>query len=923
MGMCKLNHKYLALLVTFVLCACECIAADVVVVTALRCDDRVQPVGVDDTTPTLGWQLRSKRRGVSQSAYQVRVASSGDLLAADTADLWDSGRIKSDRSYSIEYRGKPLRSSQPYYWAVRVWDEQGQASPWSKPAKFVTGLLSPKAWRAKWITMEWSNDDPLPIFRKTALLTKTIRRAEIHICGLGQYELRLNGQRVGDRVMDPGWTNYRKTCLYSSYDVTDLLVQGENAIGVMLGNGMYNVVGGRYVKFKGSFGPPKLICQMHVTFADGSRQVIASDATWKCAAGPITFTCIFGGEDCDARREQQGWDAPGFDDSAWAASSVCEGPGGTLVAQTAPPVKVADTLRAVTIKRLDDGRYEADCGINLSAQVVVKVSGKPGDEVTVTCGERSGVPWKDHSYTYTLKGEGEEILRPRFTFSSLQYIYITGVTRAGDEDDGVEKPLLLEASSEFITSSATDAGAFECSNKLLNDINAMIDRSVRSNLHHVLMDCPHREKLGWLEVAHLMGPSILYNRDAHSFYRKICRDTSESQLDDGLVPDIAPEYVRFKEGFFESAEWGSASVQLPWLLYRWYDDRDVLQKQYETMKRYVRYLAESRNGQGLAKPGLGDWYEWVGGEKGHGWATLTPPELPATAFFYDNARIVTRVAKLLGQDADVAEFQKLAQQVRKDFLRAYYKPSSRSVANGSQAALATALYFELVPEEDRGHILANLLDELKKTGYQQTAGEICFRMLLQTLADAGRSDVVFRIISRTDSPGYGHLLKLGFKTLSERLDRPGTSMNHCMWGHPQEWFQKSILGIGQAPDSLGFKHLVLRPEPVGDLTSASGYYDSMHGRIESRWKIENGRFHWEVTVPPNATAEVHVPAIESDAVTEGDQLAAQVEGIKFIRNERPSDPTLASQRAVFEIGSGSYRFRSPIAQKAYQLPQEK
>ena len=876
----------------------------------LRCQYASEPLAVDVTSPHLSWKLQGTGRDQHQVAYQILAASSADKLARDEGDLWDSGKQVSGETNQIPYGGRALESRRQAFWKVRVWGADGRVSPWSQAASWTMGLLNPKDWQAKWITANRTDRDPLPIFRKSVKLNKPVKQAVLHICGLGHYELSVNGRRVGDRQMDPGWTNYRKTCLYSSYDVTSLMHAGDNAIGVMLGNGMYNVPGGRYTKFKGSFGPPKLICQMHVTFADGSTQVVGSDETWKYAPGPIVFTCIFGGEDYDARREQAGWDRPGFDDGAWSPAAVCDGPGGTLVAQYAPPVKMAGYLPAAAIQRLGDGEYEIDCGTNLSARPVIKVTGSAGSRVVITVAEKRGQPWTangGHIYTCTLKGAGEEVFRPRFTYFSFRYLYISGVDRAGDVAGAAQRPLLLEAGSEFLTSSATAVGGFECSNALFNDINAMIDRSVRSNLQSVLTDCPHREKLGWLEVAHLMGPSIFYHRDVCRLYQKISRDTAEAQLDNGLVPDISPEYTRFSGGFFESPEWGSACVQVPNLLYTWYGDLVTEERRYETMKRYTRYLASTRNEKGLVKPGLGDWYDWTP-EKGHvGASQLTPAELPATAFLYDNARIVARVAERLRETQDAAQFDGLARQVRQDFIRAYYKPVEHSVATGSQASLATALHFDLVPEEDRADVLANLVAELERAQYRQSTGEVCFRMLVQALADGGRSDVVYRMINRTDAPGYGHMLKLGFKTLSERWDKPGSSMNHCMFGHIQEWFQQSIIGIRQAPDGIAFNRLLLRPEPVGDLTSASGYYDSVRGRIESHWRIEDGRFHWRIEVPPNTTAEVYVPTVDAERVTEGGRPVKQTAGVTFLRAE----PAEGVGRAVFKVGSGEYEFRSP------------
>jgi len=911
----------IAIILTFGLSISGAVVAQTVYATnnltpvELSCEYAVNPLGMDVKNPRLSWTLESAKRGQSQTAFRILVASSEEALAKDKGDLWDSGKVASNETIQVLYRGRPLKPSQQVFWKVRVWDNAGNASAWSRPASWTMGLLNKADWQAQWITANRTDKDPLPVFRKSFKLGQPVRRAIVHICGLGHYELHINSRRVGDYEMEPGWTNYRKTCLYSSYDVTKMLKSRDNVIGVMLGNGMYNVPGGRYTKFKGTFGPPKLICQMHITFADGSTGIIVSDETWKWSPGPILFTCIYGGEDYDARQEQPGWDGPGFDDSTWLAASICEGPGGNLVAQYAPPVKVADYLPAAAIKRLEEGKYEVDCGTNLSARPVRKGRGPAGSKVVITCAEKRGQPWLQnggHVYNYILKGDGEEIFRPRFTYFSFQYLYILGVDRPGDAKSGSQRALLLEAGSEFLTSSAKAVGSFECSNPLLNDINAMIDRSVRSNLQSVVTDCPHREKLGWLEVPHLMGPSIFYHRDVHLLYRKICRDTTESQLDNGMVPDIAPEYTRFSGGFFESPEWGSACVQLPELLYKWYGDDAIEQQQYETMKRYTLYLASTRNEDGLAKPGLGDWYDWTPQDGHKGASQLTPGGLPATAFLYDNALILNRVAERIGNETDTIEFDNLARQVKQAFIKAYYEPTSHSIATGSQASLATALYYDLVPEEDRKNVLANLVQKLEKVQYKQSTGEVCFRMLVQALAEGGRSDVVYRMINRTDAPGYGHMLKLGFKTLSERWDKPGSSMNHCMFGHIQEWFQNSILGIRQTPDSVGFKRLLLRPEPVGELTSASGYYDSIRGRIESRWRIEDDNFHWRITVPANTTAEVYVPTANPETITEGNQPIAQSQGVVFLRIEPTSGTKKNIRRAVFDVSSGKYEFRSRL-----------
>lgn len=741
--------------------------------------------------------------------------------------------------------------------------------------KNAANVLSPEDWKAQWIG---GAGPALPIFRKVfTTADKPIRKAVVFVCGLGQFELSLNGAKVGDHFLDPGWTNYRKTCLYVPFDITGSVWPGPNAFGVMLGNGMYNVKGGRYIKFKGSFGDPKLILQVRIDYADGSSEIVVTDASWKTYRSPITFSCIYGGEDYDARLEQPGWDTPEFDDAQWKPAQTVEGPGGVLRVSEAPPITVAETLRAEAYKRTGEGAYWVDLGQNLSARPFLKVNGKAGQSVTVQVGELPDKPWQGHSYTYTLKGEGEELFRPRFTYFGFQYLFINGADRPGEASKDGERPVLLEAGADFVTSSAPQVGSFQCDYALFNDIEAMINRSVRSNLQSVLTDCPHREKLGWLEVPHLMGPSIFYHFDVSGLYRKICRDTTESQLENGMVPDIAPEYTRFSEGFFESAEWGSASVQIPWFLYRWYGDKEILERQYDTMAGYTRYLASTRNPQGLAKGGLGDWYDWTP-EKGHnGYSQRTPLELTASVMLYDNARILSEIPNA----PDKEEFAALAQQVRADFLRAYYDPQKQSVATGSQAALACGLFFGLVPEEDRGAVLENLVKAVESEQYRPTTGEVCFRFLVQSLAEAGRSDVVYRMIDRTDPPGYGCMLrKYNLKTLSEQWDKPGSSLNHCMFGHIQEWFQAYLLGIRQAKDSIGFERLHIAPTPVGNIRDVQGYYDSPKGRIGVHWKKINNDFSLEVAIPENTSADIVLPVSAAANITESEKPVQHVKVVE-------------------------------------------
>ena len=828
-----------------------------------RVNNRVEPVGINEDRIVFSWNLSDPTPNTQQTAYRITVE-----------DRWDSGWVESAQSIEIPYAGKKLRSSTRYHWSVEVKNNRGEISLLKKPASFTTGILRPDDWKAQWISIDRTDKDPLPIFRKSFDIdpTKKIETAIVHICGLGHFDLHLNGEKVGDHFIDPGWTNYHKTRLYVSFDLTDSLKPGNNALGVLLGNGMYNVPGGRYVKFTGSFGLPEMIAQLHVRYTDGREQVIGSDESWKASLGPIIFSCVYGGEDVDNRRIEDGWDKPGFDDAHWTHATIvprAEGYSATFQAQEAPPMIVAATKQPETLTRLPDGRYVADFGYNFSGRPRVLLKGKPGQSATVKTAELINRVWNGHSYTLTLRSDEEELLLPKFTYFSFQFLYIEGAVLEEDRTAAdADQPTLVSAQADFTTSSAEIVGAFECSNELFNEIDLMIDRSVRSNLASVLTDCPHREKLGWLEVAHLMGPSIMSRYNIHNLYRKICQDMTESQLENGLIPCIAPEYTRFQGGFFHSPEWGSASVQIPWLLYQYYGDRNIIGRQRDTMKRYVAYLDSTRNEQGLVAKGLGDWYDWTE-EKGHaGHSQHTPGELTATSIFIDNAR------KLSAMNND-KESHDLYQNAKAAFLAAYYDPQANTYSTGSQSALAESYFVVSSAEDEKARkqdIVDQLVAKIESENDRPTLGEVSFVRLIRALVESNRNDVLWKMIHRTDKPGYGYMLReRGMKTLSETWDGPGTSMNHCMFGHIQEWFTGTIVGINLNGSTMqpeqGHVVFTLSPTPVGDLTWAKGHYDSVYGRVESSWKIEAGKFHYRCVLPANTTAVVHVPMAYSQSIT--------------------------------------------------------
>jgi alpha-L-rhamnosidase len=879
----------------------------------LRCEYRADPLGIEAEHPRLSWILRSSERGQRQTAYRVLVASSPELLAQDQGDLWDSGTTFSDQSTLVPYGGQPLRARAECHWKVSVWDKAGRQSAWSRPARWTMGLLRPDDWQARWI----ASSVPLPLLRREFQVGKPVRRADLYICGLGFYELHLNGEKVGDSVLDPGWTNYRKTCLYAVYDVTRQLREGGNALGIMLGNGMYNVAGGRYTKFRGSFGPPKAILQLHVQYADGTASVVMTDATWKTATGPITFSCIYGGEDYDARRETPGWDRPGFDDSRWAAVQAGDCPNfrvnenGTvplglprLVVQSAPPIKVMREFKTTKITEPKPGVLVYDLGQNFSGWPQLTVEGPAGSTVKLIPGElldaaglvsqqSSGGPT---SFSYTLKG-GREVWHPRFSYYGFRYVQVEGAASA-KRDAPPDRPRVLDLTGQFVHSSAAVVGHFACSNPKINRIHDLIDAAILGNLQSVLTDCPHREKLGWLEVSHLLATGLSANYEVPLLYAKICRDMRESQLTDGLVPDIAPEYTVFRGGFRDSPEWGSACLIDPWHIYQWYGDPSLLAANYETMKRYVAYLGGKARGH-IVSHGLGDWYDI--GPRAPGESQLTSKGLTATAIYYQDLVILERTARLLGKPDDAKRYATLAADVRRAFNATFFHPDANSYDRNSQTANAMPLVLGIVPEDRRAAVLANLVKAVRAGGNRVTAGDVGFTYLVRALSDGGHADVLYDIVTNADGPGYVYQLAKGATALTEAWDaNPASSQNHCMLGHAEQWFYRGLAGIVPDESAPGFRRFSIRPQIVGDLTWAEASHDSPFGRIAVRWQRDKDTIRLNVSIPPGTTATIYVPAKTPFDVKESGLFAAQPRGVTFLR--------MAGDRALFEVEPGDYEF---------------
>ena len=878
--------------------------------TDLKCQWQANPPAIQSTQPQLSWLLDSIQREQRQTAYQILVSSSMSKLAADTGDLWDTGKVGSGQTIAIRYEGKPLGSRSVCYWKVRVWDKDGHPSAWSTPARWAEGLLKPSDWTARWIGAGKASQEQLPavVLRHEFHLRDNIKSAVVYVCGLGQFELDLNGRKVGNDVLEPGWTNYRKADLYLTYDVTQRLRQGPNVVAVTLGNGMYNVQKtGRYTKFVGSFGPPKLILQMEITYADGSTQQVVSDGSWRVLPSPITFNSIYGGEDYDARLQAPGWDQPGLDPSGLRKAVVLAPPGGLLIAQAIPPIRVMKVYQPVKITQPKPGIYVYDLGQNMSGWPQIAVRGPRGTAVKIIPGElldshglvtqrSSGGPeW----FEYTLKGDGVETWHPRFSYYGFRYLQIEGATRNPGDDK--TKPLLLRVAGDFVHSSAEQAGHFSCSFELFNRIHAIIRAAIESNMQSILTDCPHREKLGWLEESYLMGPSLMFDFNVPTLYAKIARDMTQAQLPNGLVPDISPEYPVFNDGFRDSPEWGSASILASWDAYRRYGDAQILRDNYETFKRYAAYLASRAHGH-IVDHGLGDWYDI--GPKPPGYSQLTPKAVTATCTYYRDLVTLSRISTVLGKTQESDEYAAEAREVKDAFNRKFFHPETGNYATGSQTSDAMPLALGMAPASARALLLKNIIQNIRSHGNEMTTGEVGHPYLLQVLADAGRSDVIFAMHSRTSAPGYGYILSRGATTLTESwAGDERFSQNHLMLGHIEAWFYRDLAGISQAPGSVGYENIVIKPQPVGSITWCKASYQSVRGVIRSGWSIQNGSFHLDVTLPPNTSDQVYLPAKSADAVTESGQPAGKAPGVHFLR--------MQDGYAVYQVGSGTYHFVAP------------
>ena len=877
------------------------------------------PISVDTQTPRFTWKLAADERGQSQTAYRILVASDEATLAGDVGDVWDTGKVESARTTHVPFAGGALASDSDYCWKVCIWDGNDVPSAYSDTARFSTALLEPGDWSAQWIGRGPLNESEIklgpasypdrsqPMLRKEFTAAKPVRRARAFICGVGFHELHLNGEKVGNHYLAPAKTDFRLQVLYETHDITNQIVEGDNAIGVMLGGGWYSTQKRHWGWRMKWYGHPRAICQMHVEYTDGSSDTFITDDSWKSSTGAILTNCIFDGEVYDARLEMPGWDVVGYDDSDWDGVNLVETPAPKIVPATLPPALAHETIRPVSIAEPQPGMYVFDMGENFTGWVRLRVEGPAGTEVVMKFAEKIFPPdsglstdgmidqWSMRNNRpedrYILKGGGPETYEPRFTWHGAQYVEITGFP-------GV--PTLDTIEGRFIHTACRRVGTFECDNDLVSQMHDCAVRSQRGNLQGLPIDCPQRsERLGWLGDAHVTAEEAMMNLDMATLYRKWLRDIKTHQREDGGISQISP-----RPGFELDTTWSAAYILIPWYMYLNYGDTGILEEHYESMKLYMSFLSTDGEGFIARPPSHGDHLSVV-----RGFQRGTPVSM-STAFYHYDALTVAKIAEVLGRSDDVTKYTKLAADIRDAFNERYFDEAAGSYDDGTQTANSTPLLLGMPPEGQEGAVLASLVsDVLDENDGHLTTGLIGTKYLVDALTAMGRHDIVWTLVNQTGFPSWSDLLKDGRTTFPENWNGEG-SINHIVMGSVDAWFYKELAGIQIDEEHPAYEHVVIKPYIPDDLGRASASVDTIRGVVASAWRKDGDSLHLDVTIPANSRGTVHVPS-SGGVVTEGDDVVW--DGERF----GAAPGVLGAQRdgdsVVFEVASGAYSFSGQMA----------
>ena len=892
--------------------------------TTLRCEYLENPPVVDVLNPRLSWVnvANERDRGQVQTAWEIRVASSKENLLNNRADFWSSGKVMSSQSTNNYYGGKALSSRQDCWWQVRTWDKKGRVSGWTEPASWSMGLLKPEEWKAQWIGAPWQGEEalpkpphrgpekagvpehappPAPLLRKSFSVTKDVASARAYVTGLGFFELYLNGKKVGEDVMVPNVTAYAKRpgleknyislednfrnyrVMYLSYDIKDMLKKGENALGAILGNGFYNAP----ISWTHSYGSPRFIGQVYITYTDGTEEVIVSDQSWKASKSAIMMDLVFDGEHYDARLEKPDWCTPGFDDSKWEDVALRKKPEGEMKAHMSPTDRVMEELKSQKIERLGDGKYRVDFGEEISGWLkLVNVQGEAGRKIDIKyiCESYMG------ANSYTLKGGGPESYAARFTWFVFRTVEISNWP-------GELKPENLLAQAVY--SDVKTTGKFETSNPLFNNINKIWWRSQTDNMHGgVASDCPHRERAPYTGDGQVACVTVMHNFDARAFYTKWIQDILGAQNPEtGYVPNGAP----WQPGCGGGVAWGAAMQIMPWEFYQHYGDIDMLKNNYEGMKGYIKYMLTWTNEDGIMfsqapdaqKPNqwlnLGDWAPAKG---------LPPNDMVHTFYLWRCADITSQTAKALGKNSEADEYSKLAERTKAAFQNKYFdkEKGTYGAYGGNIFALRMG-----VPADQYPRILAALKSDTIANGGNLDTGIFGTQFFFEVLSENGLHALAFGAMNKKTPPGFGWWIEQGATTTWEQWNGEG-SRNHPMFGGGIVWFYRVLAGMNTDHSQPGYRNVIFKPQPAGDVTFASYANETPYGRAAINWKKSANAFKLDIEVPVGSTATVYVPASKAEEVTESGKKIKNDNVMRFEKME--------NGYAIFNVGSGKYSFDS-------------
>ncbi|MFI5185840.1 MAG: family 78 glycoside hydrolase catalytic domain [Chitinophagales bacterium] len=887
---------------------CQFVIAQVQV-TELLCENLNNPIGIDELQPRFSWQLVSDKRNVKQTAYEIKVWKGKSIV-------WDTRKEISDSSVHVTYKGEPLRAGEKYFWQVRVWDNSGKESAWSQRGFWQMALLSETDWKAKWIQIGFTEDSinrPGTLFRKEFKMSKKIRSATAYVTAHGMYEACINGKRVGEAYLTPGWTSYNKRLQYQTYDVSDLLNQENNAIGVTIGNGWYR----GYLAWDGNkdvWGKDlALLFQLDIIYDDGSKEQIVSDRSWKSSTGSILASEIYNGEIIDARKEKAGWCKPGFNDTDWSGVLTKDNNKSILVAAENEPVKKHETFQPIKIITTPKGEKVIDFGQNLVGWIMVKAKGNAGDQITISHAEvldKEGNFYTENlraakaQAIYILKGGAEESFEPHFTFFGFRYIKVEGYP-------GELKPENFTAVALY--SNMQPTGSFSCSDPLINQLQHNIQWGQKGNFLDVPTDCPQRdERLGWTGDAQVFSRTASFNMNVNNFFAKWLKDVAADQFENGSVPFVIPNVLG--PGAGGSTGWADVCTIIPWNMYLAYADKRILEQQYSSMRAWVEYMkGQSKNNLWNTGFHFGDWLFYRPFDDNDGRSAVTDKYLIAQCFYAHSTQLLINAAKVLGKTDDVATYSALLQKIKDAFLKEYLTPNGRLVSN-TQTAYVLALNFDMLPESQRAEAAKRLADNVKSYGNHLTTGFLGTPYLCHVLTRFGYDSIAYKLLLQDTYPSWLYPVKMGATTIWERWDgiKPDSSFetpsmnsfNHYSYGAIGDWMYRVVAGIDTYSDDPGYKHIKIMPHTGGGLTFANADLKTYYGNISSHWKIDNDKLQLDVEIPPNTKGAIYIPGASAELVMENNVALSSVSDIKVNGKE--------GNYIVVEIGSGKYHFVSTI-----------